>query len=66
MNTAKIFASAGQQSTAFGLALLVTWAMLSSVAGLADHYQDDVRLAAQPAAPASQQVVVVGQRGRKA
>jgi len=66
MNTAKIFASATQQSTAFGLALLVTWAMLASVTGLADRYQGEARLAAQQATPASQQVVVVGQRGRKA
>jgi hypothetical protein len=66
MNSARIFASAGQQTSAFGLALLMTWAMLASVTGLADRYQDDARIAAQQATPASQQVVVVGQRGGKA
>ena len=57
MNTARIFASAGQQTSAFGLALLMTWAMLASVTGLADRYQEDARIAAQQATPASQQVV---------
>ncbi len=66
MNTAKIFSTTGQQTSAFGLALLVTWAMLSAVTGLAEGYQADARIAAQQATPASQQVVVVGQRSGKA
>lgn len=66
MTTAKIFSTAGQQTSAFGLALMVTWATLAAVTGLADRYQDDARIAAQQATPASQQVVVVGQRARKA
>lgn len=66
MNTAKLFASATQQSTAFGLSLLITWAMLASVSGLADRIQDDARIAAQQATPASQQVVVVNARRPKA
>lgn len=66
MNTAQRFASATQQSTAFGLSLLITWATLASVTGLAERVQADARIAAQQATPASQQVVVANARRPKA
>jgi hypothetical protein len=65
MTTSRLFMSTTQQVTAFGLSLAVTLTMLASVTSLAGHYQHEAQVAAQQAAPASQQVVVAAQRGRK-
>lgn len=64
-NNAFRFVTTGHQALAFALAAFMTLGVLGTVDGLAVHYQGEAAYAAQQAAPASQQVVVVAQRARK-
>jgi hypothetical protein len=60
-----VFGGAQQHLVAMGLAASMALATVAGMDHLADRYQHDAQMAAVQAAPAAQQVVVVGQRAIK-